>query len=118
MTEKELLILLNEKVCDIADALILYYNPCKMDGPACKVGNPNPCCTHTRFSKNMCPFWQSNKCNFRNVSCKIWFCETALKDVDPKFVEMIKLLEKVTSLYGLMEAPLIGEGYIGADRPK
>jgi len=91
MNETELKLYLNEKICDIADGLIAFYNPCQMKNGGCKAGPNNPCCKHTRFSKDGCPFMTNGKCGFRNTKCKLWFCETALKDADPKFIETIKL---------------------------
>lgn len=117
MTELELQLFLNEKLCDMADALILFYDPCQMKGSVCKVGNPNPCCAYTRFGKDGCPFWHG-KCEFRNAKCKLWFCETALKNADPKFIESVKILEQMAKLYTFTRHPLLGESYIGADKPK
>jgi hypothetical protein len=117
MTEQELTLIMNEKICDIADALILYYDPCKMNGSACKAGDPNPCCKHTRFGTDGCPFWDG-KCDFRNAKCKLWFCETAIKDTDSRFIDSIKTLEQLGKLYALTSRPFLGQGYIGADRPK
>jgi len=115
MTELELQLFLNEKLCDMADALILFYDPCQMKGSVCKVGNPNPCCAYTRFGKDGCPFW-NGKCGFRNAHCKLWFCYTAMKGTNPKVVEAFTLLEKVGQLFELVDKPIIGQGYIGADR--
>lgn len=116
LTETELILLLNEKISDIADGLMLHYNPCEMEGSSCKVGDPNPCCKHTRFGTNGCPFWH-DACTFRNVECKIWFCGTAVTDMDEKCLMAFKLLEQLALLFDLTKRPLIGEPYVGADRP-
>lgn len=115
MTQQELIILLNEKVCDIADALMLYYNPCELHDFKCKAGNPNSCCKHTRFGDGVCPFLKTT-CTFRNTKCKLWFCATVLKDIDPKFINSIKILEQFSDLYSLISKPFIGQPYVGADK--
>ncbi len=116
MTEQELIILLNEKLCDIADALMCYYDCCSIKDSACKVADPNPCCINSQFGKGLCPFWINNRCNFRHADCKLWICETAIKTTNPKCIEALKFLEQFARLYGIIRIPLIGESYAGADR--
>ena len=115
MTELELKMLLNEKICDIADALMNYYDICGMKGSTCKVGK-NPCCIGITYFGDGCPFLRDNQCHFRNAGCKLWFCETALKSTNPKCIEAIKILKKLAVLYELTKGPLIGQPYVGADK--
>lgn len=107
---------LEQKVCEIADILMKEYDPCKWNGDACLVGNPSPCCIHTRFGKNGCPFSKDRKCIHPNAHCKLWFCYTAVKSMDPKVVEAFTLLERFGNLFGFVGKPFIGQGYRGADR--
>ncbi len=116
ITETELKLLLNEKLCDMADALMLYYDPCGIRDSACKGGDPNPCCVNSQFGRGGCPFMRDGKCNFRNCDCKLWLCETAVKAADPKCIEALKMLEHFAKLFGLVRSPLIGERYSGADK--
>jgi hypothetical protein len=47
----------------------------------------------------------------------LWLCETAVKVSDPRFVDALKMLAKVAAIYGVDASPVIGEDYVGADRP-
>lgn len=115
MTEAELTIFLNEKLCDIADVLLDYYDCCGIEGASCKAGEVNPCCTGKTKFGHPCPFW-NGKCGFRNADCKLWLCETAVKSTDPKCVEALTLLEKFGLLFNLVRGPIIGQRYSGGDK--
>src|SRR3990167_3801292 len=116
ITENDLKLFLNEKLCELADVMMTYYDCCHLRGSSCKAGDPNPCCKNSQFGKGLCPFWKNNRCNFRNCDCRLWLCETAVKTTDPVCVEGLKLLEQFAKLYGLVRTPLIGERYSGADK--
>ena len=117
MTETELHLYLNQKLVEIADAMLTYYDACGIQGNACKGGDPNPCCVNTIFGKGVCPFWHGG-CQFRNASCKLWLCKTAIATTDPKCVEGLKLLSQFGELYGIVRRPLIGHPYVGADKQR
>ena len=115
MTETDLKLLLNEKISDIADALMFYYDCCGIRGSECKAGNPNPCCTgRTKFG-NGCPFWKG-KCTFRNADCKLWLCQTAIDSTDQKCISALKLLSEFSLLFDIATNPIIGKPYCGGDK--
>ena len=116
MNEIELTILLNDKLKDMAMAMMTYYDCCGIKGSACKGGDPNPCCVNSRFGRGTCPFLKEGGCSFRNAACSLWLCESAIKTTDPKCVEGLKLLEQFGALYGLVRKPFIGHPYSGADK--
>lgn len=113
MTESELKLLLNEKLCDIADALLLYYDCCQIKpgkdekSYTCRDGYPNQCnsCMGTRFSgpNQVCPFQYSHMCHFRNIECRAWVCSTVKEQVDSKCITGLKMLEDIAKLYGIMK---------------
>ena len=117
MTEDELLAFLDHKLWEIGDALMKYYDPCNMHGSSCKAGDPNPCCVYTRFDKNLCPYLD-NGCKNPNAWCVLWICKTAIKTTDPRCIEALTLLEHFGNLYNIVGKPMIGQAYVGADRPK
>ncbi len=117
MTEEELVQFLEHKLCEIADVLMEYYDPCHIRGGSCKAGENNPCCLYTRFSKELCPF-QDKGCHNPNAMCKLWLCKTAIATTDPKCVEAMMHLEHFGHVYGIVGKPMIGQPYVGADRPK
>ena len=116
MTENELKGILNEKLCDIGEVLLEYYDCCGMNELSCKLGDPNPCCSeNTVYARGLCPHSIDNKCTFRNASCKLWICKTAIKTTDPKCVEALLLLEKFGQLFEIVRRPIIGQRYRGLD---
>ena len=121
MTELEFLIQLHNRLTAVADLFLHYYDPCRMDGQACKAGAPNPCCKHTRFDRpdlEHCPFLGPAGCEMPNLKCKLWLCATALEGADPKMVESLQALEVIMRLYHFGGKPYLGHPYTGADRPQ
>ena len=116
MNDTEFKIALNERLCDLAELVLYQYDPCKKEGSRCLVADPNPCCKYTRFG-DKCPHW-TGKCNYRNIWCKYWLCNTAVKNTQPECVEVLKHIQEIGKLYGLIGSPFFGEDYIGADKPK
>jgi len=102
----------------VVDCLIRMYDPCKMQGPGCLVNKVNPCCqSHTRFCRDgPCMHLTSEGCGMPNLECKIWFCNTAMKSMDPKCLESMKALENIAKLHGMISRPFLGGAYVGADR--
>lgn len=122
MTETELKIYLNEKLCDIADAILMYYNPCQIKDGSCTLcldmaTSEQHCCFRSKFKKldgeQHCQFLGKNGCTFRNIKCKVWLCETAIRKTDPKCVSALKALEEFSKLYELTYRPYLGESYVG-----
>jgi hypothetical protein len=120
MNETEFKLLLNEKLCDVADAILHYYNPCNLKENAClltdDMENDSVACCH--FSKydningeRKCQFW-NGKCGFRNINCKIFLCATAIQ-TNPECVEDLKNLEIIAARYGLTRKPFLGQRYVG-----
>lgn len=117
MTDIELRIFLDQKLCDIADALLKHYNCCDIQGSGCRVKDPNPCCLMKTHLGKPCPFWKGY-CDFRNSNCKLWLCETACNASDPNCIKGMLLLEQFGEVFGINRKPLIGDSYIGgADKP-
>lgn len=114
MTELEFKILLNEKLCDLADDIMYYYNPCKIENGKCLLDEF--CCSRTRFKrqdgKEDCHFLKDG-CTFKNLKCKLWFCETAIKNMSQECLEIFKNLENIAKLHGLTRKPFLGESYVG-----
>lgn len=122
MTEIELKIYLNDKLCDIADAILMYYNPCQIKDGSCTLcedmaTDERHCCYRTNHKKldreQHCFFLGKNGCLFRNIKCKIWLCETAIRKTSPECVEALKALETFANIYGLTSRPMLGESYVG-----
>jgi len=113
MTELEFKILLNEKLCDVADAILFYYNPCQLNGSKCLQGDASYCCLfYPREHNGECKFLKEDGCHFRNIKCKTWLCETAIRK-NPECVEALKVLESLAKMYGLARRPFLGERYVG-----
>lgn len=108
--------MLSNKLLEIADLLMLYYRPCKIEGSKCLAGDPNPCCQHSYFNSGVCPFYKEGLCANKNLACKAWFCETALNQMDSKCKESFYLIEKIAKIYELYGKPYLGEPYVGADK--
>jgi hypothetical protein len=106
---------LEQKLIEMADILMKKYNPCHLEKDSCIGGNPNPCCFNSQFGKGVCPYLKGG-CTNINCGCKLWICETAIKNTDPKCVEALRLLEKVAEIFGLDHDPFIGDPYVGADK--
>jgi len=115
----EFLLQLNEKLCDLVDVILLYYDPCKFGVNKCLVtddieGSDLHCCNNRYGQGLKCPFLKSGTepCKFRNISCKLWLCATAIEN-SPECVESLKDLEKFALRYGLTKRPLLGQRYVG-----
>jgi hypothetical protein len=103
---------------ELVDKFNHYYNPCQMKGDGCLVGKPNPCCINTRFNAGGgCHHLKDTVCTNPNVSCKVWFCETALNTMSLNAATVFRALETIAKEMGLMHQPYLGEHYFGADKP-
>ena len=125
MNETEFKILLNEKLCDLIDAILYYYNPCQIKDNSCLLVNDmrndkRQCCYRSHFASRTedkyCPFLKSDGCSFRNANCKIWLCETAIKNADPKCLESLKNLENISKIYTLGRGPYLREHCVGKNK--
>jgi hypothetical protein len=121
MNELEFKILLNEKLCDLAEAILHYYNPCKFNGNSCllsdKIGKEtNSCCFRSKFDRSnedkVCLFLKGRSCGFRNIGCKLFLCYFAAQE-NLECVEDLKSLELIAKHYGLMRRPFLGDRYAG-----
>lgn len=108
---------------NMTDLVLKYYDPCQNANNGCLVNREkNPCCiSGTVFSNprsGPCPYLNDGECGHPNVSCKIWLCETAMKNVDPACVELLKNIERIAIQFGWMDKPYLGEPYKGgSDNP-
>lgn len=120
MNETEFKIALNERLCDLAELFLYQYDPCRIRGGACLAGDPNPCCVYTRFNENGkaegCPHWKG-QCNYRNIWCRHWLCDTAVKSTKSECFEVIKRIQEIGRSFGLIGEPFFGSSYKGADKP-
>ena len=111
MKEVELQVLVNEKLCDLADAILYFYNPCHLDkkNHTCKFSNnlnEKLCCGYHHYTgSDRCVFLKEDGCSYRNIKCKTKFCLGVLKDMDSKCFEAFKLLESISNLFGLARYP-------------
>lgn len=115
LSELEFKILMNEKLCDLADAVLHYYNPCqRKDRSSCLVldHTGTHCCSHSDGSH--CPFYKYEACKFKCVRCKIMLCRSALNELKhPECLEDLKDIERIAIRYGLTRRPYLGDRYIG-----
>lgn len=57
------------------------------------------------------------ECTNPNLECKIWFCATAINNMNEDVLEMFKALEVIAKKNGLVTRPFIGDtNYVGADK--
>jgi hypothetical protein len=116
MTELEFKIIIHNKLCDIADTILMYYNPCQIKDGKCLLDN-FPCCTRTNNKRLdgdiRCQFLGENGCTIRNLRCKTWLCETAIRKTNQECIEALKIIEQMMKLYGLGSGPYLGEHYVG-----
>lgn len=106
---------IRDSLIKLSDILMDYYNPCEIYGSRCRVGDPNPCCKHTIFGEGVCPFLKET-CTNPNVDCKLWFCETAINNMEPECIESFKALEQLARVHKLIRKPFLGQPYVGADK--
>lgn len=121
MTETEFRILVNEKICDLADVLMLHYNPCQWQEGKCLrdrlTGAEPVCCRSHHYqpfnAEGNCPMLGPDGCTVKRASCKLWFCETAIRTMDPAALTAFKILESIVKLYDLGGRPWLGDRYAG-----
>lgn len=117
MNEHELVAFLDQKLVEIVDVLLVYYDCCGMRDATCKAyPKRNRCCENGHFGKGLCPFWMNNKCQYSNADCKLWLCRTALSSTDPKCVKALSILSEFALLFDLATHPIVGEPYSGGDK--
>ena len=107
MNNIEFRLALHAHLCDLADTLMLKYNPCGAHDGVCRMGsNPIPCCVKTRFVRfdkgEYCYYLGDDGCQVMNIHCKTWFCDRA--SVSPEMEEALEHIKGIARLYGLMEA--------------
>ena len=106
MIDIEFRLALHKQLCDVADTLMLKYNPCDAHDGECRVGkNPIPCCVKTRFVRfdgsEFCYFLGEDGCQMMNIHCKTWFCDAAV--VPPEMGDALDCIRDLAQMYGLME---------------
>lgn len=115
MTDAEFKALVNQKLCDLADLLILHYDPCARRQGQCRRGYS--CCYGRWYlpfnQEGRCPLLGDSGCTVRDASCKLWFCESVLRQADPKCIEAFYALEKVLKVFELGGHAFLGERYVG-----
>lgn len=121
MTDTEFKLLLNEKLCDLADAFLHYYDPCQRRDNTCLVcenieTSTVHCCYRTKWDRQdgdrHCAFLKNRSCGYRNISCKIWLCATAMQ-ANPECLSDFKAIEEIARHYDLVRRPFLGQGYAG-----
>lgn len=122
MTESEFKVLLDQRLSDLADVLLLYYRPCELTEGRCRLGRllggpAVPCChSHAAFQSHPeepCPLLGEHGCTVKLAKCKLWFCQTVLEQADPRCVEAMRILESLLRLFELGSRPYLGQGYVG-----
>lgn len=112
-------LLLNEKLCDIADAVLRYYDPCQLEENKCLITDDIAegschCCFHYD-GKTGCWLRRDGQCQVRVISCKVWLCDPAQTKADPDCLATLKDIERIAVRYGLVRTPLMGQRYAGRD---
>jgi hypothetical protein len=109
MTDTEFKIHLHNKLCDVADLLMFYYDPCKLDKDGnCPGGTIGKCCYRTYYEKKDgmgCIFLSDKHCTVRNFGCKIWFCFEAFDRFPRELKLVFKALEIIDRVFALSEYP-------------
>jgi hypothetical protein len=108
MKETEFKIQLHNKLSEVADLLMFYYQPCGLDKDGnCHNGNIKNCCHHTFYEKSEggCIFNSDNGCTIKNLGCKIWFCNEAYDKLPRKLKKTLRALEIIDRLYALSSYP-------------
>ena len=118
LSELEFKMLMNERLYDLAEAVIHYYNPCQRSSrTTClvidRLGDVSKhCCFHS--DGNHCPFYKNEVCQFKCVRCKIMLCRPALLELkNPECLEDLKDIERIALRYGLTRRPCLGDRYVG-----
>lgn len=112
---------MTEELNNRIDALIRLYDPCCLCGHSCLVSEKNPCCFNTRFKREdpndiRCLYLGENGCTYPNLECRIWFCDTAIKAMNPECLRGVIEIEAEAKRLGLISPPYIGDHYYGADK--
>jgi len=109
MKDFEFKILMNQRLCELADAIIYQYNPCKLDREkhSCifiKNLNDKPCCSFFHLAKgDKCvALREDGECGFNNVFCKIGICEEAQKNAPEECLKTMKLIQDIAILHGII----------------
>lgn len=101
MKDYEFRIYLHRKLCDMADLLIYYYNPCGWECGHCKA---NKTCCHLHQLKTgdgLCDFLDEGRCNLPNIKCKTWFCDQV--SLPAPLQESLNSLISIAKEYGMYE---------------
>ena len=109
MNNIEFRLALHAHLCDLADTLMLHYNPCEAHAGVCRMGsNPIPCCVKTRFVRfdksEYCYYLGDAGCQVMNIHCKTWFCKEVEKYIPFEMAMAMKCIKWIAETYGLMEA--------------
>lgn len=108
MTDTEFKIQLHNKLCDLADLFLYYYNPCGWEGNKCK-GVERCCSRGTPYEKHNggegCVFLSDEGCPIKNILCKLGLCFEVYDHIDSKFKRSFKALEIIARIYALSSFP-------------
>ena len=108
ISETEFKIQLHNKLCEVSDLLMFFYDPCHWENGKCKYGVTN-CCHHTYYERRDacggCIFLGEKGCTVKNLGCKIWFCNEAYDKLDGKYKRTLKALEIIARIYALSTFP-------------
>lgn len=110
-------LLLNDKLCDIADAVLRYYDPCQKKENSCLITDDISdgsvhCCFHGPGSG--CWLWRDG-CQGRLISCKVWLCHPCFLKAPKDCVDTLQDIERIAIRYGLVRRPTLGDRYVGRD---
>ena len=107
----------HKTLMDMLDLIIHEFNPCELDGDTCLIGK-NTCCFHTPFKDNaVCPHLENRICTNPNLSCKVWYCDTAINKMNANCKTLVFAIERILIEHELISHPYLNETYYGADRP-
>ena len=106
---------MEQQLKEITREIIKQYNPCHREGSKCLVGNPVPCCEQ-EFTKKVCEQKTSTGCSDIPLECSTWLCRTALSQIDPDCLKLLKEIEMIGKHYGFIKRPFLGERYVGSSK--
>jgi hypothetical protein len=108
MNETEFKIHLNNMLCQVANLLLHYYDPCQWKDGQCVNGKPW-CCHNTnderRDGQGGCAMLSESGCTVQSIGCKVWLCNEVLDVADSKLKRALKALEIISRIFGLSSFP-------------
>ena len=105
LNNTEFKILLQNKLCDVVDILLAYYNPCgiKVGGICNSVTGKVFCCHNTNYESvtGGCVFLSDKGCKVKSLGCKVWLCNEIFDSIPRELKLTLKAIEIVDRVFQL-----------------